>query len=279
MKAKDEFQSTPVKITRRHHESISLHSHDYFELVYVRRGSAVHLADGRERKVEKGNYFFIDYGTFHRYAEGDGDFEIINCLFLPEFLDGSLIGCKSFREIASCYLIKFNYADLLSQPVNLVFDDTDGRIGDLFEKMETVYDEKQIGTLELIRCYLIEVIVFTLRKLSTGRQSGNEDKKVEYICRKIETNYASKLRLSDLCAELHFSTPYISRLFRETTGQTFGDYLQSVRIRNACHLLAQTDQSVEEIAFEVGYTDTKHFRKIFREEVKMSPLRYKKFCK
>ncbi|MBE6564858.1 MAG: helix-turn-helix domain-containing protein [Ruminococcaceae bacterium] len=278
MKAKVEFSDTSCKITRRNHRATSMHYHDYFELVYVCAGSAVHKTSTETRKVKSGNYFIIDYGTHHKYEDGDEQFEIINCLFLPEFIDGSLMGCTSFREIASCYLIKFHYADLLGLPVNRAFDDDDGEIRRLFEKMSLAFEQKSIGYQELIRCYLIEIILSTLCKLSGGASGEYSDEKVAYICQYVEKHYRQSIRLVDICEEMHFSLPYISKTFKSVTGETFGHYLQSVRIRNACHLLAQSEKSVEEIAYEVGYSDTKHFRKIFKEHMKMSPLHFKKFC-
>jgi len=279
MKATDEFLGTSFKIARRSHSQTAMHSHDYFELVYVYRGRAVHKTGTETREVKKGNYFIIDYGAHHQYVDGDREFEIVNCLFLPEFIDGSLMGCTAFREIASCYLIKFHYADLLGLPVNRAFDDENGEIRRLFDKMSKAYEKKSFGYQELIRCYLIEIIITTLCKLSAGASADLGNEKVSFICQHIERHYRESIRLSNLCEELHFSLPYISKTFKAVTGQTFGHYLQAVRVRNACHLLAQSEKSVEEIAEEVGYSDTKHFRKIFKEHMNMSPLHFKKFCR
>lgn len=65
--------------------------------------------------------------------------------------------------------------------------------------------------------------------------------------------------------------PYISRRFKQDTGKTFSAYLQDVRIDNVCRLLANTDLPVEAVANQVGYTDMKHFHRLFRERMGMTP--------
>ncbi len=276
MFAAEEFVSTSVKITKRRHKEVGDHFHDYFELAFVLNGNALHSTESETKRVSKGNYFFIDYGDRHRYEKGDEDFEIINCLFLPEFLDGSLSGCKSFREIAECFLVRFQYDGLNSIPVNHIFFDEDGVVRDLFIKMLDIYEKKEIGYAELIRCYLIEVIVFTLRKLSKRQYMSEKDERVEKIRAEIEKRYKEDISLCEICSELHFSLPYISRLFKKETGETFSDFLQKTRVRNACHLLARTVLPVEKIAEEVGYKDTKHFRTVFRKKMNACPLKYRK---
>ena len=275
MRAEKEFVTSPVKVTKRTHRDIPDHSHDFFELVYVLKGSADHRTEEETGRVKAGDYFFIDYGRRHGYAGGDRDFTIVNCLFLPEFLDGSLFGCKSFREIAECFLVRFDYAGLTSVPVGHIFTDGDGEIGKLFVRMLEIYEKEEIGYSELLRCYLIEIIVFTLRKLSGGHPR-EKDRRVQKIRNEIEKRYGEDLSLGGICREMHFSLPFISRLFKKAYGMTFRDCLQETRVRNACHLLAHTDLPIEEIAGKVGYADTKYFRSVFRKKIGDTPMKYRK---
>ena len=75
------------------------HSHDFLELVYITSGKAKHVRDKCEQVVQKGDYLVIDYRSEHSYMALTDDFAIINCLFLPELIDSSLIHCKSFSTV------------------------------------------------------------------------------------------------------------------------------------------------------------------------------------
>jgi YesN/AraC family two-component response regulator len=56
---------------------------------------------------------------------------------------------------------------------------------------------------------------------------------------------------------------------------TFSSYLQKVRINNACRLLANTNNKIEEIAHFVGYSDTKFFNSIFKKVLGSTPREYR----
>ena len=56
------------------------HTHDFFELVYVVKGTAVHILNAEEGVLTEGDYFIMDYGSVHSYSKSE-DFTLINCIF------------------------------------------------------------------------------------------------------------------------------------------------------------------------------------------------------
>ena len=57
---------------------------------------------------------------------------------------------------------------------------------------------------------------------------------------------------------------------------TFQEYVQSVRIRESCRLLVNTQKKVAEIATLVGYTNIKFFNELFRRQMGMTPLQFRR---
>jgi hypothetical protein len=146
-----------------------LHNHDFMEMVYVTQGRAIHTLNSKETLICEGDYFIIDYGAYHKYTKiSDCDYEIINVLFKPEFIDKSLIGCKSFRDLINNYTIKFSYTALQHDPTDIIYKDDNGLIYLLIQKLQDEYFNKGAGYLELMRCFLIEVIISTMRKIKKG---------------------------------------------------------------------------------------------------------------
>jgi YesN/AraC family two-component response regulator len=94
---------------------------------------------------------------------------------------------------------------------------------------------------------------------------------VEKIIEHLQTNYFQTLNLQQLSMLFFLSPNYISRLFKEYTGQTLTDYMQSKRIEEACRLLKETDKKIVTIAEEVGYKDLKHFQQVFKKITGTTP--------
>jgi two-component system response regulator YesN len=80
----------------------------------------------------------------------------------------------------------------------------------------------------------------------------------------------------EIAQALHVSSPYLSKIFHEQTGETFSQYSIGQRIALAKDYLKTTDWTVEKIGEEVGYTSQKHFYQVFKRAVKMSPAQYRK---
>ena len=132
-----------VSIRFMQQKDISMHSHEFFEFVYVVSGSILHTLNGKTRRLDKGDYFFIDIGDEHCYSTKKyGDANIINCLFMPSFVDGSLLGVTKFSSLMSNYLIKLGNAPLECAPSGIVYHDDDGSVGRIYEKMLPEYNEK-----------------------------------------------------------------------------------------------------------------------------------------
>lgn len=262
------------------HQDTDLHSHDFLELVYVTGGSAVHVIDGQDTRVAQGDYFVIDYGSEHAYHDvRHTGFTIINCLFLPKSIDKALVGCRSFRELLGHPMIRFQYNALEDVPARHVYHDADGRVLALLQTMEREQEERRPGWQELLRCYLIETLILTMR--GAGRQTVPPEKHQcsRYIRAYVDEHYMQAVTLTELAARLHYSVPYLSRTFKQEVGMPFNAYLQKKRIEESCRLLAGTDKRVEEIAELVGYSDVRFFGRLFRETVHTTPCAFRRICR
>lgn len=78
---------------------------------------------------------------------------------------------------------------------------------------------------------------------------------------------------------LYISRSTLSRAFSSVTGESFREYLKSVRLREACRLLASTSMSNSEIAYACGMRDVQSFYNAFRKKYGVTPFRYKNMIK
>jgi two-component system response regulator YesN len=110
---------------------------------------------------------------------------------------------------------------------------------------------------------------------STGEGSGSRSAVISSAVRYIQGNYSRDLSLDAVATEVGVSAGYLSRLFKQVTGETFKGYLTRIRMQEAKRLLSQTGIRVYEIAEEVGYNDQHYFSEVFRKETGLSPLEYR----
>ena len=87
--------------------------------------------------------------------------------------------------------------------------------------------------------------------------------------------YAEPLDVRALAAVAHLSEAHFSRSFRTCFGETPHRYLQRRRVERAMFMLRETDRSVTDICFDVGFSSVGTFSRTFREIVGESPTRYR----
>lgn len=267
-----------IKIMCCEQTDMYMHNHEFFELVYVINGSADHHCSDNSVTVKEGDYFIIDFGTYHSYSNCR-DFEIVNCLFKPVFIDQTLVHCKSFSQLITNYLIRFNYTILTQIPVNNIFHDKNNTIRALIESLVNEYKKQAPGYIELMRCSLIEILVLTMRNIAKSDKFYQAHPATVELMEYIDENFANPITLSSLCKKLNFSMPYLSRRFKLDTGMTFNHFLQKTRIEQSCRLLIETDEPIIAIAHSVGYDDIKFFGKVFKQNTKMSPSEFRKLTR
>jgi len=252
------------------------HSHSFFELAYVLSGSAIHWLDGEKRVIKKGDYLIMDYDAQHNYIKNEDEkFELVNCLFLPEFIDKTLKNKHNFNDIVNNYMIKLNNSVINISPANNIFNDEDGYIGQLLQGCLTEFREKKTGCMEIIRSKLIEIIIITMRK-NTDNTTRISDPLCEHIVKYTSENLTQKDILKCVSNQVNFSISYLSRHFKEKMGITYTEYLQKQRIEQSLSLLLHTNKKVVEIAELCGYSDMKFFNSLFKKNIGLTPRDFRK---
>ena len=103
-----------------------------------------------------------------------------------------------------------------------------------------------------------------------------EDPLVSAAQLRIEQQFATRLSISGLAADLATTHATLIRRFDRALGMTPGEYLRDQRLAAARRLLTQTNRPVGSIARLVGFTDLRSFRELFRSKVGMSASSYRR---
>ncbi|MFD1956805.1 helix-turn-helix domain-containing protein [Paenibacillus thailandensis] len=100
--------------------------------------------------------------------------------------------------------------------------------------------------------------------------------RISEIVRYINSHYMEDMSLHLLAEKFYVSPYYLSRFFKEATGFTFVEYLNSVRIKEAKKLLEQSSMKVYHIAAKVGFGSVTHFGRVFKSVTGYAPLHFRK---
>lgn len=137
---------------------------------------------------------------------------------------------------------------------------------------------------EVLVLHLMQVVYYLSRDLGSEAMSleniderdtcgsGLEKyKSLKNVTMYIKENYWKDISLSDMAAMVHLSPVYFCSVFKESYGISPMNYLQNVRVENAKKLLANSEKSVTDIAFEVGFQSGHYFSRYFKNHEGISP--------
>jgi two-component system response regulator YesN len=90
----------------------------------------------------------------------------------------------------------------------------------------------------------------------------------------LENHYADDISLEDMAEQVNISPQYFSKLIKKTTGFNFIDWLSMLRVKKAKELLTNSNLTVKEVCFMVGYKDPNYFSRIFKKRIGITPSEY-----
>lgn len=262
-----------------------LHVHDFIEISYVASGSGIHILGDKTYEVGKGDLFLINYHIPHEFRSltpSAAPLMVYNCVFKPDFIDLNLVDYKEFTDVIH-YL---SFRSIFSLETDTIKDikilgGENKALEEIYRRMLEEFTRKEEGYVELLRAYLMELLIKIFRSFkcsNTGENSviSHHAKLIGQSIQYLKSNYAVNIKLADLASQSFLSPTYFCKLFKDYAGMTISEYVQRIRIEEACNLLKTTNDKVIVIAGKVGYSDIKHFNEIFKKLTGMTPSGYKK---
>ena len=201
-----------------------------------------------------------------------GDYiELFNYDSIVEFFDVLEKNIKSmvFFNAECLFEISNMLTDVLVSKLQIVEKSIMNSIDMMYEKLS--------------QCTNVHKFIVTLRKthidIISQRYNMNisqESKPITEAKQYMKEHYMEQLSQDEVSSEVGLSAVYFSKLFRKIENQNYIDYLTEIRIDAAKDFLRNTNTSVKVIASEVGYTDEKYFRKLFKKQTGLKPNEFRK---
>ncbi len=106
-------------------------------------------------------------------------------------------------------------------------------------------------------------------------QKDHNDKEIKQAQEYIEEHYQDKITVDELAEMVAVSRRSFERRFKQATDNTVIEYLQRVKVEAAKRSFESTRKNITEVMFDVGYSDTKAFRNVFKKITGLTPIEYR----
>lgn len=211
------------------------------------------------------------------YYPIEKEYTLRNCLLAGEYENSAIIFDELLEENVKDQQVSFERIQNLFSNVELTCLKTLERLevkGILDMELEKFKDE---GTLEEYTSTIHEMFYKICKYVNAHREDNSEVMK-ETLCRFVEENLCdNNLSLNYVAEEFSLSSSYVSRLFKEKTGNNFLDYMNRRRIEKAkIMLLSEKGVSIQQIGILVGYDSDATFRRIFKKYEGVTPSQFRK---
>lgn len=151
------------------------------------------------------------------------------------------------------------------------------RIREILELMrnaEEFYQEEAIALL-----YALVAEIARIVEVREEKVLGSEEKMTQVVARIVEyigDNYMKPIKIDELAEDNHFSATHFRRVFTSQINMTPLEYINLVRVQNACEYLKNTDKSIAEIAQLCGFGAISTFNRNFSKVKGMTPGQWRK---
>lgn len=231
------------------------HWHEYCELEFVVRGTGLHQVGGKEYRFAPGDCWLVGGIESHGILTEE-ETELANLSFFPDLLPEELGSVLDTRPVILCRFPGARRAEL----------------EELFRRIaaeETPHPFSRLNASAL----LVQILVAVLRE--AGVDASVPPAFLRTVTAWARRHFREEAKLSALASELSVSPNHLGKVFRNTTGIAFSDYITGLRLNRACHLLSKTDLPVKVVALDSGFRSVEYFHTVFRAHLGRTPAEYR----
>ena len=235
------------------------HLHRELELICLLEGEVVAYADSVRCELQAGDIFLTFPNQIHSYEKRTPETHV-GFIFKPDLLP----------EMMETFTMGTPRSPVIRGGANLP------QIRTLIDCLLQTRDSDSVAHLsELRRGYLLALCAQLLPMMTIAKLPVGDSETLRTIVSFCTKNFSEHLSLSLLEEKLHLNKYYISHLFSGRLGLGFNDYVNSLRVSEACRYLLNSDHPITEIGYLVGFNTPRTFNRAFMRQMGVSPSEYR----
>ncbi len=264
----------------------ALHAHDFRELTVILRGEATHCIGSQAYHVTAGDVYVLQGETEHGFTDVH-DLELYNVMFptdlgLAHHPDGpywaidqdirAMAGYQALFVLEPFYRREHRFTNRLHlDPKRL--DELEKILSGLLAE----YRAGEAGWRSLLQAGFTSLLVTLSRWMGEPQGLGTGNlRTISEAVAYMESHFFEQLSMNLLADRAHLSIRHFGRIFTSNYGMPPMEYLQRLRLRQACSLLRRSSLTITHIAQECGYRDGNLFSRHFRAYYGITPTQYRR---
>lgn len=258
------------------HRYFSAHSHSSYELHYIPSGYGILKSQQKQYLITPGTFYLTGPGILHEQV-ADGKEPMSEYCLNFEF------EIRKEKDTDISYYNRTEIDELLRRlkETNFWFGKDEFSTFHIFERLFWEIENRAFGYYTSIQCLAAQIIINASRSFSLDENARYDlpDKK-HYDKRRMIIDgffrqYDKNLKAEMLAQRLNISIRQLDRLIKEFYGMSFKRWLLYLRMEIASNLLIETDLPVEDIAYQVGFSNYSQFYKLFIKQKGLPPSKYR----
>lgn len=251
------------------------HFHNQYEIFYIIEGERQFFFDNKSYNAYAGDIAILDTNLVHTTCSISDEDKGYNRVIL--YIDYEKM-CDFDKKYPGLNLVNYFHNNYGIYHLN-----EDQRIAflNLYRDLRHELTKKNSGYQSRVE---IATIYWLYKLLSLKHDSTqihaviNSPKELSAsnISAYLEANYTKELALDTISDELFMSKYYMCRIFKEYTGFTISEYVNTLRIKKATQILESSNLSISDVAAELGFESASYFERIFKKIMNVTPLKYRK---
>lgn len=239
------------------------HKHmDFYEIILITKGAFVHYYENSINRLEQGTLMLFDNNQVHRLTpKPAGSIHFTICLTKPYFQ--LLMQLFSFNQN--------------------IFDNTPYIVRQLdnttFEYLVMLANALTNGQQESNNIKLFFYNALSILLSNTIYSLSNTKDMVDDILEKLRNYSYLTIPVQKIYEQYPCCTSTIIKKFKQRTGTTLVRFQTNLRLDLAARLMRETNNSIEQIASDLGFLSTSHFFEIFKERYGQTPNAYRRIAK
>jgi AraC-like DNA-binding protein/quercetin dioxygenase-like cupin family protein len=260
-----------------HSAPFPMHSHEYSELVIVLGGRGLHLTDSESYPIEEGDTFVIPGHRRHGFGETQ-KLRLCNIMFDPRQF---LAPHRDLRRMMGYHAL-FDLEPRTtppdhSQPRLHLSAEEMIYVTNLLSTLKAEFDGRIDGRRTIIRSTFLLLVAYLSRAYERQkRDAGTPLVRMANVIAHIQKHFREALRVEDLARLAHWSCSQFQRAFKRTYRTTPLQFIQQVRIHEACELLKNPNLDITSVALQSGFPSSSVFSTRFKQFMGESPSQYRR---
>ncbi len=255
------------------------HTHDYFQVYYIAKGSLTHFVENDSAHLTQGDMCIIPPQTIHYITPQPGTV-FYSFSFMPNFLGDP----NQNNRLAVTFLrnLQTEKTRSIRPKVSLASEEI-FYVENIMEHILKEFNLKPFGYDETIRAYALLLVTMLVRGYfetideNISDHFENNKQFILHCIEYMENNFTEEISLEEIARRSAMSKSCFCRIFSNVTGYTFNSYLNKLRIQKAEEYIKQ-GYKITAVYGLCGYNDFSTFYRNFKKIKGVSPQTYKMQC-